>query len=53
MKKVTLIILGIAIALMGVLALIPAIPLGTEPLWHSIAKIIVGIIAVIIGFAKD
>jgi len=51
MSKIALIILGILVAAMGVLAVIPGIALGSEPLWHSIVKIVIGIIAIIIGVA--
>jgi hypothetical protein len=49
MTKISLIILGILVAAMGVLAVIPGINLGTEPVWHAVVKIIIGLVAVIIG----
>lgn len=49
MTKIALIILGILVALMGVLGVIPGIALGTEPVWHAVVKIIIGLVAVIIG----
>mgnify|MGYP005849602533 CR=1 FL=1 len=51
MSKVTLIIIGIIVLIMGILGVIPAIGLGTEPVWHAILKIIIGIVALIIGIA--
>lgn len=51
MSKVTLIILGLVIVVMGVLALIPSIDLADEPTWHSIVKVVVGALAVIIAIA--
>ncbi len=51
MSKITLIIVGIIVAVMGILAVIPGIALGSEPLWHSVVKIIIGLIAIIIGLA--
>ncbi len=52
MVRISLIILGILVAAMGILAVIPGIGMGTEPLWHAIVKIIIGAIAVIIGAVK-
>lgn len=49
MTKIALIILGIVVALMGILGVIPGIALGTEPVWHAVVKIIIGLVAVIIG----
>ena len=51
MSKITLIIVGIIMAVMGILGLIPGISLGLEPVWHAIIKIIIGLIAIIIGAA--
>lgn len=51
MSKITLIIVGIIVTVMGVLAIIPGIALGSEPVWHSVVKIVIGIIAIIIGAA--
>lgn len=51
MAKTTLIILGIIIVLMGVAGLIPGWELATEPVWHAIAKIVIGVIAIWIGAA--
>ncbi|MDD3777614.1 MAG: hypothetical protein PHN32_08425 [Actinomycetota bacterium] len=51
MTKISLIILGILVAVMGILGIIPGINLGSEPVWHAVVKIIIGLIAVIIGLA--
>lgn len=51
MSKTTLIIIGIVLVLMGIGALIPSIGLATEPVWHAVAKILIGIVAVGIGMA--
>lgn len=50
MTKITLIIVGLAVAVMGVLALIPGIDMGEEPMWHAVVKIIVGIAALVVAF---
>ncbi len=47
--KFTLILISIAIALMGVLGLIPAISLGSEPVWHAIVKIVIGLIGLYVA----
>jgi len=52
MVRISLIVLGVLVAFMGILGAIPGIGLGSEPLWHSIIKIIIGVVAVIIGSAK-
>ena len=51
MSRTTLIVLGIVVLLMGVAALIPSLELATEPTWHAIAKVVIGIIAIWIGAA--
>ncbi|MDD5053833.1 MAG: hypothetical protein PHG04_00445 [Candidatus Nanoarchaeia archaeon] len=40
------------LVIMGILALIPGIDLATEPLWHSITKIVVGGIGILIARKK-
>jgi len=50
MSKITLIIVGIIVLIMGILGAIPAIGLGSEPIWHAILKIIIGLAAAVIGF---
>jgi uncharacterized membrane protein HdeD (DUF308 family) len=50
MSKITLIVVGIVVLIMGVLGTIPAIGLGSEPLWHAIVKIVIGLVAIVIGF---
>ncbi len=47
MSKVILIIVGVIIAIVGILALFPAMTLG---LWLSIVLIGVGIVSIILGF---
>jgi len=49
LSKVTLIIVGILVLVMGIMGAIPALSIGSEPLWHAIAKMAVGAIAIIIG----
>jgi hypothetical protein len=48
--KTTLIIISLAVAAMGVLGLIPGITLGSEPTWHAIVKIVIGLVGLWVGF---
>ena len=50
MTKITCIVLGLIVALMGVAGLIPSFELATEPTWHAVVKIIVGVVAIVIPF---
>lgn len=52
MKKIALLVLSILVAVMGILALIPGINLGTEPTWHAIVKIVFGVAGTIIALKK-
>ena len=47
MSKVILIIVGVIIAIVGILALFPTMNLG---LWLSIVLIVIGIVSIILGF---
>ncbi len=38
-----LMIVSVLVLLMGVLALLPSLEMATEPMWHAVVKIIVGI----------
>jgi hypothetical protein len=50
MSKITLIILGALVILMGLFALVaPGFAGVTDPIWHAAAKIVVGIVAVVLG----
>lgn len=51
MSKTLLVIIGVAIIVMGIWALIPAWQISdvNDPSWHAIVKIIVGLIAVYVG----
>ncbi len=58
-SKVTLIIIGILVLAMGVLgafpslaAAIPGVTLGTEPLWYATVKMVLGLIAIVVGVAS-
>lgn len=52
-KKTVLLVVGILIVAMGILAVIPNLNMGTEPLWHAIAKIVLGVIAVYIALTNE
>ena len=47
MSKAILIIVGVIIAILGILALFPIMTMG---LWLSIVLIVVGIVSIILGF---
>ena len=47
--KLTLIIVGALLAIMGVAGLPGVSDIGTEPDWHAILKIIIGVVAIIIA----
>ncbi len=51
MVKETLIIIGLILIIMGAWALSGFYPMGTEPMWHSVAKIVIGLIAMGIAVA--
>ena len=53
MKKITLIVLGAVIALMGIAEITGLLNLGTEPVWHAWIKIVIGLIAVIVPFVME
>ena len=44
--KSALIIVGVLVLVMGVMGAVPALALGTEPLWHAFVKIGIGVIAI-------
>ena len=50
--KITLIIVGVLLAIMGVAGLPGVSDMGTEPDWHAILKIIIGVVAVIIALME-
>ena len=50
--KITLIIVGVLLAIMGIAGLPGVSDMGTEPDWHAILKIIIGAVAVIIALME-
>lgn len=51
MSKKTLMFVGVVLAIMGLLGLLPDGTLpeaisGTEPVWHAVAKVVVGLVSV-------
>jgi hypothetical protein len=51
-SRTVLFIIGILLILMGIAGLIPGINIGTEPVWHACAKIVMGIVAVIVPIVE-
>ncbi|MDD3481017.1 MAG: hypothetical protein PHW75_02215 [Patescibacteria group bacterium] len=50
-SKNVLMALGAVVAVMGLLAVFNLLDLGTEPVWHSWVKVVVGAAAVYVGYA--
>ncbi len=48
-SKWTLVIVGIILLVMGIAGIEGISDMGTEPMWHAILKIIIGIVAVVIA----
>ena len=49
MSKTVLMIVGVVLVLMGAAGLMPDWTMATEPSWHAIAKIVIGVIAVYVS----
>jgi uncharacterized membrane protein HdeD (DUF308 family) len=50
--KLTLIVVGVLLLIMGVAGLPGISDMGTEPEWHAVLKIIIGVVAVIIALME-
>jgi hypothetical protein len=50
--KWTLIIVGILVLIMGIAGWPGVSEMATEPDWHAILKIIVGLVAIVVGFME-
>jgi uncharacterized membrane protein HdeD (DUF308 family) len=50
--KLTLIIVGVLLLVMGIAGLPGVSDMGTEPDWHAVLKIIIGIVAVLIALME-
>lgn len=48
--KWTLIIVGIIVLAMGIAGLPGVSDMGTEPEWHAVLKIIIGLVAIVVPF---
>ena len=49
MSKTVLMLIGVVLILMGAAALVPGWTLATEPAWHAIAKIVIGLVGVVVA----
>jgi hypothetical protein len=49
-NRIILMIVGFIVFIMGILGAIPDLEIGTEPIWHAILKIIIGLIAIILAY---
>ena len=50
--KLTLIIVGLLLVVMGIAGWPGISDMGTEPEWHAILKIVIGIVAIIIAWME-
>ena len=50
--KLTLIVVGVLLLVMGIAGLPGVSDMGTEPDWHAVLKIIIGIVAVVIALME-
>lgn len=48
----TLVIVGIILLVMGIAGLPGVSDMGTEPDWHAVLKIVIGIVAVVIALME-
>lgn len=53
MYKTLLMVYSWLLLIMGILGAIPGIGLGTEPIWHAVLKIILGLIGVLVTLRKE
>ena len=53
MYKTLLMVYSWLLLIMGILGAIPGIGIGTEPIWHAVLKIILGLIGVLVTFRKE
>ncbi len=49
MSRTVLLIVSILLVLMGIAGLVPNWELATEPLWHAIAKVLVGVVGLAVA----
>jgi len=49
-NRIILMIVGFIVLIMGILGAIPDLEIGTEPIWHAILKIIIGLVAIILAY---
>lgn len=52
MVRILLLIYSWIFLVMGILGLIPGLNLGTEPVWHALLKVILGIVGIWASTAK-
>lgn len=52
MVKLLLMVYSWLLLIMGILGVIPGIQIGTEPAWHAVLKIILGIVGIWVSMGK-
>ncbi len=49
LKKWTLMVISIFLVIMGIMGALPNLDMGAEPFGHAIAKIVVGVVGIVIA----
>jgi hypothetical protein len=49
MSKTVLMLVGVVLILMGSAGLVPSWTLATEPGWHAVVKVVIGLVAVVVA----
>jgi uncharacterized membrane protein HdeD (DUF308 family) len=49
-SRMVLMIVGVLVLLMGILGAIPDLDYASEPMWHAILKIIIGLVALAVAY---
>jgi uncharacterized membrane protein HdeD (DUF308 family) len=49
-SKTVLMIVGVIVLLMGILALADVSASFSEPSWHAVLKVLVGLVAIVLGY---
>ena len=52
LTKWTLVIVGLILVIMGVAGLPGVSTMGSEPDWHAVLKIVIGVVAIVIPFLE-
>ena len=50
-SKSFLMIVGVLLLLMGIAGMIPSLTIATEPMWHAVVKVLIGIVSIWVSAA--